>query len=102
MLLTQNYTQARALARFSRSRVLVVSGHNAWASWAQPPDADSTVLAVDYTPRDLAGRWASCQPLPALTSPHHIDNQQDGSPVTLCTAPRQPWSTSWPRYQHNN
>lgn len=32
VLLTQNYTQAGALARFSRSRVLVVSGHNAWAS----------------------------------------------------------------------
>ena len=49
---------------------------------------------------DVAGFFASVQPVATLSNPAGIRNQEWGGHVYLCTGPVFPWAQLWPLLRH--
>lgn len=103
LVLAQNYGQAGAL---DRARSLgstlppVASGHNAYWWWGPPAGEPSVVVAVGWRdPGPLDGWFTSCEQVSTVTNDAGVDNDEAGTPVRLCTGPRQPWAGLWPAVQ---
>jgi 4-amino-4-deoxy-L-arabinose transferase-like glycosyltransferase len=92
VVLAANYGLAGAIDRFSSLRAY--SGHNAWADWGTPPGRAGPVVAVGFgrPPPVLPG----CTLHARIRSPHDVDNDENGSPIWICDAPRRPWREVWP------
>ncbi|MDM4762744.1 glycosyltransferase family 39 protein [Galbitalea sp. SE-J8] len=92
-----NYGEAGALDRFEPG-LEVYSAHNALYDLGRPADRTDRVVTVGL--RD-PGRWfASCSMLARLDNGLGVDNEEQGAPVQLCSAPTLPWSALWPRLRH--
>lgn len=102
VVLTEWYGEAAPLERYGARDITVVSGHNSLWYYGRPPDDASTIVTVGYTRDQLAAWFTHCEPVATLHSPHGIDNQENGAPVTLCIGPRQPWAQLWPELHHDN
>jgi dolichyl-phosphate-mannose-protein mannosyltransferase len=102
VVLTESYGEAGPIERFGRRNLTVVSGHNSLWYYRRPPDGTVTVITVGYAPDQLAAWFTHCRSVATLHTPHGVDNQEDGAPMTLCAGPRQPWAQLWPRLHHDN
>lgn len=101
VVLTSNYGEAGALARYSVHRqVPVVSGHNALGYLGGPPPGTRTVVVVGTQLPRVAGEFATCMPVDRLDSGFGIDNEEEGQPIAVCTGPKQDWATLWPVLRH--
>ncbi len=102
-VLTQNYGQAGALDQ-ARDRGAdlpqVRSGHNGYWWWG-PPTADVvTVVTVGWRdPAPLLGWFGACEQVGTVGNDAGVDNDEDGTPVRVCTAPRADWDELWPQVQ---
>lgn len=120
VVITDNYGQASAIARFSDEYDLpeVFSGHNSWWDLARPPESATVVILVgcfastdtgdpcppdtgDHWPypQNLTDRFASCETVTTLDNRTAIDNEE-GTPVRICHSPRAPWARLWTDFRH--
>ena len=95
VVLTSNYGEAGALARYSsHPDIVVVSGHNALGNLGGPPPQTRTVVVVGTRLPLVSGEFTSCKTVDHLDSGFDVDNEEEGHPIAVCTGPKQPWSIS--------
>ena len=94
-VVTQNYGEAGALARFGPAQLRVYSGHNAYATWGQPPGRAPVLLVGFDDPlvREVCGTTSA--ELGVISSPYDIDNEENGTLLRQCTPTRE-WAQLWP------
>ena len=102
VIFTANYGEAGAIDRFGPQLGLpaAYSGHNAYGSWGPPPDRPAPVVAVGLPPGFLAEHFRGCTVRARVGNAAGIDNDERGSPITVCDGPRAPWSRAWPALEH--
>ena len=102
VVITSNYGEAGAVARFGRALGLPapLSGHNALYDTAQPPADTDTVVLVGGQVRGVAGLFGSCTVRDRLDNGLGVDNEEQGLPIAVCTGPVAPWHDLWPRFRH--
>jgi 4-amino-4-deoxy-L-arabinose transferase-like glycosyltransferase len=102
VILTQNYGEAGAIDHYGPALGLprAYSGHNAYGYWGPPPDGDRPVIAVGLDPGDVAAHLRDCRVAARIDNGAGVDNEEQGRMVTICRAPRRPWSQEWPMLRH--
>ncbi|MGC5020246.1 glycosyltransferase family 39 protein [Micromonospora sp. DT47] len=98
VILTANYGEAGAVARYGPSRGLppAYSGHNSMADFGRPPADADVVIAVGWERPDQLRGWFDQVALAGRVDQRvDVDNEENGGPVWLCTGLRRPWSQIW-------
>jgi 4-amino-4-deoxy-L-arabinose transferase-like glycosyltransferase len=95
-----NYGEAGAIAKFGPAHGLPTpySGHMSFADFATPPDTQTgPVLLIEQesTPY-YESRFGTCTPAGKVDNGNGVDNEEQGTLLTLCTGPTKPWSALWP------
>jgi hypothetical protein len=100
-ILTENYGEAGAVDRYGPAHRLpkAHSGHNAYGLWGPPPGS-VPVLAIGVPEHTLRTLCGEVQELGKLHSTKGIDNDENGTPMMLCTTPIEPWQVLWPKLKH--
>jgi hypothetical protein len=100
-IVATNYGEAGAVDRYGAARGLphAHSGHNGYYYWGPPPDTVTTVVAVGYDEAFLRRSFAQVRLATRLHNSHHIDNDEQGRPVWICTGPTAGWDVLWPRFR---
>lgn len=100
-VLTRNYGQAGALDQ-ARGRGVALppvhSSHNGYWWWGPPDDEARTVVTVGWDDgADLLTWFSGCEQVATVRNDAGVDNDEDGTPVRVCTGPRAPWDETWPQ-----
>ncbi len=98
VIFTLNYGQAGAIDRYGPGLGLprAFSGHNGYADWGMPAARRGPVVVVGFSDRgDLDRHFEDCAVRARIDT--GIDNEENGTPVWSCSAPRRPWAQLWPR-----
>ena len=99
IVLTGNYGEAGAVARYLPS-IPVYSGHNELWSYGPPP-ADRTVAVVwTESPSGPKTKFASCDKRATMDNGVGVDNEEQGSTVWVCRDPEGGWAAQWPSMRH--
>lgn len=77
------------------------SGHNTYWLWRTPPARTTTVLAVGFSQRYLAGFFGRVERLGAIDNGIDVSNEEQGAGIWLCTEPRAPLEL-WSGLRHYN
>jgi 4-amino-4-deoxy-L-arabinose transferase-like glycosyltransferase len=100
VVLTQSYGEAGALERFGRNGLPIVSGHNSLWYYRRPAPDTASVIVIGYPTSELTAWFSRCRTVRTLHTPHGLDNQENGAPVSVCAGTRHPWSALWPKIRH--
>ena len=98
---TSNYGEAGAIALYGPALGLPVplSGHNTYWLWGPGGADDQVVIAVGAV-EQLRPHFASCGYVATIHSPDNVNNDENGTPIGICTGPRGPWSSFWGSLRH--
>ncbi len=101
-ILTTNYGEAGALARFGPASGItsVHSGHNALWDLGPPPGDGDRVIVVGGQLNAARSLFASCEVKGRLDNGLDVDNEEQGQPIALCLGLTSPWSDVWPLLRH--
>jgi 4-amino-4-deoxy-L-arabinose transferase-like glycosyltransferase len=102
VIFTANYGQAGAIEHFGPEHGLPqpYSGHMSYADWGPPPDTmTGPVLLVGEFPEGYALRHG-CQVVAVQDNGIGLANEEQDTPVSVCSPPNQPWSQIWPGLRH--
>ncbi|WP_326836782.1 glycosyltransferase family 39 protein [Amycolatopsis rhabdoformis] len=95
VIFTSNYGEAGAL---EHAGITAYSAHLAYGDWGPPPDRlDGAVLLVGEFDRP-ARAFTGCRQVAVQDT--GIDNDEQGTPVALCTGTTAGWSTLWRSLRH--
>ncbi|WP_020422554.1 glycosyltransferase family 39 protein [Amycolatopsis sp. ATCC 39116] len=100
VILTRNYGQAGAIERYGPDHGLPrpYSGHMSYADWGPPPDSHTgPVVLVGAT--TMAG-VDDCRVAAEHDNGLGLDNDEQGTVVTVCGVLTRPWSELWPQLRH--
>ena len=102
IVLAASYGEAGALEMHRADEGLppVYSGHNSYADFGRPTDAEATVVAVRYPAERLARFFDDCRLAATVETPHDTPNELDGQPIHVCRQLRGTWAEVWPRLRH--
>jgi hypothetical protein len=102
VIVTQNYGEAGAIARYGPDRGLPTpySGHNAFADFGVPPDSAAPVVVVGYEAAVVDRVFAGCRLAARVDNGLGLDNEEQGHPVLVCQQVRRPWPEVWPALRH--
>ncbi len=97
VILTRNYGEAGAIARYGPERGLprAYSGHNSMADFGVPPESADVVIAVGGDGTDLRELFDEVTPAGTVDLRVDIDNEENGARIWVCRQPREPWSVAW-------
>jgi 4-amino-4-deoxy-L-arabinose transferase-like glycosyltransferase len=96
VVLTGNYGEAGALQHFAPAIPRVYSGHNSLWDYGPPPPQTDTALVIGYDEEDLRTWFRSVRPAARIDNGLHLDNDEQGATVWLCTGPVDSWPRLWP------
>jgi len=100
-VLTSNYGEAGALNRYgSPALPPVFSGHNALAALGPPSDAVTALVVVGRIGPILSSAFERCDERARLDNGVGVDNEEQGTPVSVCTGRVAGWHELWPRLTH--
>jgi 4-amino-4-deoxy-L-arabinose transferase-like glycosyltransferase len=101
VILTENYGEAGAIEHYGPGLGLPgpYSGHNAYGYWGPPPDGAAPVIAIGLEPSELAA-LRGCVRTAQIDNGLGVDNDEEGTAVYVCAAPRRSWSAEWPALRH--
>ncbi|GAA3781542.1 ArnT family glycosyltransferase [Micromonospora maritima] len=100
VVLTANYGEAGALARYGPARGLprAYSGHNSMVTFGRPPDGADVVIAVGWSRPDRLRAWfTEVTEAGRVDQRVDVDNEENGGPIFVARGPRPPWSQIWDR-----
>nr|MBA2559244.1 glycosyltransferase family 39 protein [Propionibacteriales bacterium] len=92
-----NYGEAGSLVYY-RIGAPVYSGHNGFAAWGPPPAAAAPVVVVGLDEPSLD--FTGCRRAARIDNGLGVDNEEQGTTVWLCDAPRDGWERAWQRLKH--
>jgi 4-amino-4-deoxy-L-arabinose transferase-like glycosyltransferase len=97
VLLTASYGEAGAIDRFGPARGLppAHSPHNGYADFRRPADDGATVVAVRFPMHRLDPHFERCEQVGTVDLGLGIDNEVQGTPITVCRGLRAPWPQTW-------
>ncbi|SCG39303.1 glycosyltransferase family 39 protein [Micromonospora humi] len=98
VVLTGNYGEAGALARYGPARGLprAYSGHNSMAAFGRPPADADVVIAVGWSRPDQLRRWfTEVTEVGRVDQRVDVDNEENGEPIFLGRGLRRPWADIW-------
>ena len=97
VLLALTYGEAGALDRFGPARGLppAYSGHNSYADFREPTDPDATVVAIRFRLPQLREHFVECEQVATVDNGYDIDNEVQGTPISVCRGLRRPWPETW-------
>ncbi|HUR74607.1 MAG TPA: glycosyltransferase family 39 protein, partial [Sporichthya sp.] len=95
-VLTRNYGEAGALLRYHPDIADVHSGHNSFWDWGPPRAGTGVVVAVGFPAGRLEEWFDHVEPAGAVDNGLHVDNEEQGTPIWVCSGPRRPWIELWP------
>ncbi|MGP9022973.1 ArnT family glycosyltransferase [Streptomyces sp. BR1] len=100
VLLTSNYGEAGALARYGPAYGLptAYSGHMSLYDWGPPPDSDDgpVLLVEQANGHQLEQHFTNCRTVARIDNGHGISNEEQHAKVALCEGAHQRWSALWP------
>lgn len=98
VIFTSNYGQAGAIDRYGPERDLpgAWSGHMSYADWGPPPESATGALLVVG---EAVDRFDGCYPLAVHRTPDGVDNDENGTVISLCPPPAS-WAAVWPSLRH--
>ncbi len=102
VIFTGNYGEAGAIVRYGAEYGLpaVYSGQNELYFHGPPPEADTTVVVWNESPRHIESIFDGCQIRATMDNGVGVDNEEQGSAVLVCRVPPAGWASTWPRLQH--
>ncbi len=102
VIFTENYGEAGAISKFGPARGLPTpySGHNGWALWGPPPDADMTAVVVGLDRFETRRYFRGCRLGARIDNGLALNNDEQGRPIWICTGERRPWSALWDSLRH--
>ncbi|MFI5834145.1 glycosyltransferase family 39 protein [Micromonospora sp. NPDC051300] len=98
VVLTGNYGEAGALARYGPARGLprAYSGHNSMAAFGRPPAGADVVIAVGWSRPDQLRRWfTEVTEAGRVDQRVDVDNEENGEPIFVGRGLRRPWADIW-------
>jgi 4-amino-4-deoxy-L-arabinose transferase-like glycosyltransferase len=97
VVLTASYGEAGAVDRFGPDHGLppAHSPHNGYADFRRPADEEATVVAVRFTLNRLEPHFERCEQVGTVDLGLGIDNEVQGTPITVCRGLRASWSRTW-------
>ncbi|MDG4810089.1 glycosyltransferase family 39 protein [Micromonospora sp. WMMD1120] len=98
VVLTANYGEAGALARYGPARDLprAYSGHNSMVDFGRPPADADVVIAVGWERPDRLNAWfGECTLAGRVDQRVEVDNDENGGPIFVCRGLRRPWAQIW-------
>ncbi|WP_084703689.1 ArnT family glycosyltransferase [Phaeacidiphilus oryzae] len=103
IVLTRNYGEAGAVDYFGPALGLppAYSGHNGFYDWGPPPDSARTavVIGFQHQPGLLRGAFGDCRQVARLENGLHLDNDEQHTPLWICTGRRASWPALWPGFK---
>jgi 4-amino-4-deoxy-L-arabinose transferase-like glycosyltransferase len=95
IIFTTNYGQAGAIDRYGPDYGLprAYSGHNAYHEWGPPPDGRRPVMVIGEV--DLR-HFRDCTLVDVIEIEADVDNEENGTRISMCGGPARPWSELWP------
>jgi 4-amino-4-deoxy-L-arabinose transferase-like glycosyltransferase len=100
VLLTGNYGEAGALAKYGPAQGLPhpYSGHMSFADWSHPSDMQAgPVLLVEQQRTPIyESNFTNCTQVGTVENGVNADNEEQGTALVLCSAPKTRWSQLWP------
>jgi hypothetical protein len=95
VFLARNYGEGGAVLRYAPS-VPTYSVHNSLWDYG-PPEADvDTVIATGWDAAQLRQWFGDVRRVGTIENDAGVDNDEDGTPVYLCTGMTTSWSALWP------
>ena len=100
-ILTGNYGEAGALARYGAGQGLptAYSGANNFWLWGPPPASATAALAVNVDPALLRREFASVRQVATFSNGLGVDDDEQGAPVYLATGLKSSWAAAWPAFR---
>jgi hypothetical protein len=94
-----NYGEAGAIHRF-RPGIPVFSAQNGLYDAARPPSSARTVVVVGGQWWQFRHLFGTCHVRTRLDNGVGVDNEEQGEPVGVCSAPARSWAQLWPQLRH--
>jgi hypothetical protein len=98
-ILTSNYGEAGAFARYGTGLPVAYSGHNNFWLWGPPPSGDTDALAVGVDAGLLRRSFASVRQVATFTNGMGVADDEQGTPIYWCTGLRTSWPGAWPAFK---
>lgn len=102
IVLTRNYGQAGAVARYASEYKVPqsYSGHNSYADWGPPPESAATAIVIGYDRPTLEQWFGSVAAGAKVNNGVGLDNDEQGTPIWVCRQRRASWARLWPNVRH--
>jgi hypothetical protein len=94
-----NYGEAGSVHHY-RPDIPVFSGQNGLYVQARPPDSTEYVVVVGGQWGQVRHLLTHCRLVTRLRDDVGVDNEEQGEPVGVCSAPTRPWAQVWPMLHH--
>ncbi|HEV7977550.1 glycosyltransferase family 39 protein [Amycolatopsis sp.] len=100
-IFTSSYGQAGAVERYREEYGLPQphSGHMSYADWGPPPDTMTGPVVLVGGFEDISETqrlFTGCRVVAVHDNGIGLDNEEQGTPIALCSGPAAPWSQLWP------
>jgi hypothetical protein len=98
-----NYGQAGAIAKYGPAQGLPTpySGHLGFWRWGPPPDSmTGPVVLIGRWSSDVSRYCGSVTEMAKVDNGYGVDNDEQGTPVSICRDLKQPWSQAWRSLRH--
>jgi 4-amino-4-deoxy-L-arabinose transferase-like glycosyltransferase len=96
-IVTQNYSEAGAIELLAKRRAY--SGHLAYWYWGHPTDSSAETIIVGIPRERLLDAFTDVVQVATISTPGGVRNQEDGTPVWICTGRRHDWAQLWPGFR---
>jgi 4-amino-4-deoxy-L-arabinose transferase-like glycosyltransferase len=98
VILADNYGEAGAIDIYGKSRGLpeALSPHLSFWYWKPPHVSATTVVTVGYDPAALAFLCGTVTTAGHVVIPDSVTNQEQGTPILVCTNLRESVDQAWP------
>lgn len=98
IILGANYGETAAVDRFGPALGLPAAYgvQNATWLWGPPPDSSSQAIAIGFDRSQLSPYFSSIRLATKLDNRVHVDDDEQGAPVWVCTHRLASWAVIWP------
>jgi hypothetical protein len=96
-ILTGNYGEAGALARYGQGLGLptAYSGANNFWLWGPPPAADTSAIAINVSPAFLRREFSRVTQIGVFRNGLGVSDDEEGATIYLATGLKSSWARSW-------